>query len=346
MGRREFEELEEREARARPRARGQDHPTLALASAVGNRAFAELAQRHAAQRALARRSTHDGEDEHEDHEEHAVETAIEALEWHERAEAAHELAEGAHGAEAAERALGASAGAQAAGSLLGAAKPAIFGPLALLGGGLNIALGAKHGGEKGLKQGLSGGAGVLGGFGTMLSSVLGAPASKFSAGTTAFSTGLALGEGGLDESPYDLPGTAANWGRSTKGAVRSAWPEWLPGGGLASGVAGGAGTFAGSVAMVPAATLYGAKRWAKKAGGAAAHAGSWLYDRFHTVEGEAAGVDMPVTEEVATPERTFAHEEAPQVDPWAVEQQELTPAERRRALHRLELWLRRTRGAH
>ena len=160
------------------------------------------------------------------------------------------------------RALAASAATGEIGAL-GAANSTVFGPAEMGLGIFDMVSGAKRGGVGGTEQALGGAVGFTGGAATTLAPVLGAAAAPVALGATAFNSGMALGNAGIKESPYDLPGTAADWGESAHDYVAESWAGNIPG---ASSVAGAAATFGGSVAMVPGAAYYGAKSVVKSVG--------------------------------------------------------------------------------
>ena len=229
-----------------------------------------------------------------------LEPANTALDWKDRLEVPQAVAE----AEEAEEL--ARAGKAASGEIgaLGAANSTIFGPAEMGLGAFDVVNGIKRGGVGGTEQALSGGVGFAGGAATTFAPVLGAAAAPFALGATAFNTGMAFGNAGLKESPYDLPGTAADWGESARDYVDDSWAGNIPG---AAGAAGLAATLGGSVAMVPGAAYYGAKSVAKgvgrlgaKIGGGIADVASDAWDAVvgEEVVGEAPVIDLPVTEDL------------------------------------------------
>ena len=109
-------------------------------------------------------------------------------------------------------------------------------------GVFDMVSGAKRGGVGGTEQALGGAVGFTGGAATTLAPGPGAAAAPVALGATAFNAGMALGNAGLKESPYDLPGTAADWGESAHDYVADSWAGNIPG---ASSVAGAAATLGG-----------------------------------------------------------------------------------------------------
>ncbi len=285
-------------APAARRARPAPSSISAVASAhrsAGNRAIASLLTAASAEPRPVQR-------EEEDYES-PLEPANTVLDWKDRLEVPHALAE-AHEAE--ELATAGTAASAASGeiSALGAANSTVFGPAEMGLGIFDMVSGAKRGGVGGTEQALGGAVGFSGGAATTLAPVLGAAAAPVALGATAFNAGMALGNAGLKESPYDLPGTAADWGESAHDYVEDSWAGNIPG---ASSVAGAAATLGGSVAMVPGAAYYGAKsvaksvgRFGEKVGSGIADAatGAWDWAFGDDVEAEAPVIDLPATEDL------------------------------------------------
>jgi hypothetical protein len=239
--------------------------------------------------------------EDEEHES-PLEPANTVLDWKDRLEVPHALKEAEEAEEAARAGTAAKAGAGEIGAL-GAANSTIFGPAEMGLGIFDMVSGAKRGGVGGTEQALGGAVGFTGGAATTLAPVLGAAAAPVALGATAFNTGMALGNAGIKESPYDLPGTAADWGVSAKEYVEDSWAGDIPG---ASSVAGAAATLGGSIAMVPGAAYYGAKSAAKSVGRFGERVGEGIGDAASSawdwavgnVEAEAPVIDLPATEDL------------------------------------------------
>jgi hypothetical protein len=273
-------------------------PSLgALQQRAGNRAMAELLG-GASARPIQR-----------EEDENPFEPVQTGLDWKDRAEATETLVE--HGGEAAGAPWAAAEEAGAFGQTMEVANASVFGPLEVGLGIKDVVQGIRKGGVAGTEQALTGGVGAVGGGASMLAPVLGAAAvAPVAVASAGFGAGMMVGNAGLDESPYDLPGTAADVGEYFD---RSG----IPGAGLL-------GTAIGSAAMVPGAAYYGAKRGVKNIGKGLSWAGrgigrgvssiaSSAYDYFSgNVEAEAPDLSgIPVDSEQIGPSTQTVHEEMP-----------------------------------
>jgi uncharacterized protein DUF4157/putative peptidoglycan binding protein len=143
---------------------------------------------------------------------------------------------------------------------------AALGPFGMFIGAINLVQGLRKGGAKGTTQALSGGAGIVGGIGTTLGI-----GSATAVGVGA-ALGLTVGELGIEEAPFDIPGTAAGIG---EWAEHSDFPfEVLPTiAGGSSGYEPGnrmqrglVGTGLGSIAMAIPAAGFGMYGFGKRIG--------------------------------------------------------------------------------
>lgn len=270
-------------------------PFGALQRAAGNAAVASLLAPGVGARPIQR----------EEEYEKPLEPANTVLDWKDRLEVPHALTEAKELEEAGSAAKAAGTIAEA-GPITpwGAANSAVLGPAEMGLGVVDVVSGIQRGGEGGIKQAVGGAAGFAGGAATTFAPVLGAAAAPVALGATAFNAGMALGDAGLKESPYDLPGEAADWGVSTKEYLEDSWVDKIPG---ASSIAGGAATLAGSIAETPAAAYYGAKSAAKSIGRAGERVGegiadaagdAWDWAFGEDVKAEAPVIDLPSTENI------------------------------------------------
>ena len=274
----------------------RDHPLLTLQRLIGNRAVAQLVS-SSQDRAVALRRQ-------EDKDEDPLEPATNVLDLKDRAEAAHAITH-----EGGSMLPLASEGTEEIGTF-DTVNGTILGPAELGLGIKDVVTGIHRGDAKGIKQAFSGGAGIVQGGASILTPVLGEAIAPVAPVAAVFGGGLALGNAGVEESPYDLPGAAADAG------------EWMhdhvpiPG-------AGAVGTLAGSIAETPAAAYYGTKRVSRefmhlqdKNNEVIVDGARGIADLFsRDAHADAPAIDLGSRESPDEPELQVAHEEAPEPRP-------------------------------
>ena len=204
------------------------------------------------------------------------------------------------------------------------AEVGVLAPLGMFFGGMNIAEGIKAGDPSRV---VSGGVDVLGGAATI--GAMAAPAlAPIAPAATAFNVAKGITEMGMEESPYDLPGTSASWGESAREATGSRF-------------VGGVVTVGSTLVTGPVAFAYGVKHMARK-----------LLEPVDMKEvmaiahPEAANIDLKSTEEPIGAETHVVHETLPPgPDRWAAAGGHMTKAQLRKTKRALQTFLTRLAAA-